>query len=104
MLLWQCVDWLELFMAQSQPQCLFPIYRPRVVYKHQFFGAQTLNGQLEDREEQFAKFDKKCTGLESRTAPLSRLATLRRNCRSSPQIQEINNLANTVSPDIYETQ
>lgn len=31
----------------------------------------TLNGQLEDHEEQFAEFHKKYMGLESRTALLS---------------------------------
>ena len=29
---------------------------------------QTLNGQLHDREEQFAEFDTKCIGLQSRTS------------------------------------
>ena len=27
----QCVDWLELFMAWSEPLCLFPIYSARVL-------------------------------------------------------------------------
>lgn len=31
----------------------------------------TENGLLEDREEQFTEFAGKCTGLESRTVPLS---------------------------------
>ena len=35
---------------------------------HKQTNKQT-NKQLEDREEQLAEFDKKCTGLESRTAP-----------------------------------
>ena len=35
-------------------------------------------GQLVDREEQFAKFDKKCIGLESPTAPLISLISFLR--------------------------
>ena len=49
------VDWLGLFMAESEPLCVFPIYRPRAVFKHQsFLLAQRLNEQL------YAEFDKKC--------------------------------------------
>ena len=33
--------------------------------------AQTLNGQLKDREEPLAVFDEKCMGLESQTAPFN---------------------------------
>ncbi len=36
-----------------------------------------MNRQLADCEEMFAEFDKKCTGLELLTAPLS---VLRPNC------------------------
>ena len=69
----QYVDWMELFMAQSNPLYLFSIHRARTVCKHQrFFWAHTLNTQLEDQEEQFAEFDKKCIGLQSRTVPLTR--------------------------------
>ena len=35
-----------------------------------FFFVQTLNGQLEDCEEELDEFDKKCMGIESSTAPL----------------------------------
>ena len=34
------------------------------VQTSEFFGAQTLNGQLEDSEEQFAEFNKRCIRLE----------------------------------------
>ena len=51
---------------------LFPIHRTRAVYEHQsIFWAQTLSWQLEDLEEQFTDFDKRCTGLKSRTVPLT---------------------------------
>lgn len=63
-----CVDWLGLFMTQSKPLCLLPIYRARTVS----FVAQTLSGQLGGREEELAEFDKKCMGLELYTVPLTR--------------------------------
>ncbi len=50
--------------------CLFPIYRPRAVYEHQISFQRTQNGQLADREEIFAEFDKKCIGLELQTTPV----------------------------------
>ena len=34
MLLRQCVDWLEKCLVQSDPLCLFHIYRARTVHKH----------------------------------------------------------------------
>ena len=41
------------------------------MYEHPlFFLVQTLNRQVKDCEEQFAKCDKKCLGLELRTSPL----------------------------------
>ena len=46
------------FMAWSELLCLFPIYRARTVYKQEFFWAHTLNIQLGDREDQFARFAK----------------------------------------------
>ena len=42
-------------MAQSDPLCLFPIYRARAVYEHCFFMNKKLMGQLDDREEIFAE-------------------------------------------------
>ena len=53
-------------MAQSEPFCLFPIYRVRTVYV--FF---ILHRQLEHREEQFAEFDSECIEVESWTVPLT---------------------------------
>ena len=56
------VDWLELFMAWSEPLCLFPIF----MYEHPrvSFGAKTLSSrQPEECEEQFAEFEKKCIGI-----------------------------------------
>ena len=50
----QCIDWLELFI-QSEPLCLTV---PGQCMS--FFGEHRLNGQLVDREEQFAEFYKKC--------------------------------------------
>ena len=50
-LLKQHVDWLQLFKAWSEPPCLFPIYSARTVQRPVFFGAHTLNGQLEDLDE-----------------------------------------------------
>ncbi len=35
------------------------------------FLAHTQNGQLADREEIFAKFDEKCTGLQLQTTALN---------------------------------
>ena len=52
------VDRLGLFMARSEPLCLFPIYRARTVYEHQIFWAHTLNRQLQKHEEQFAECEK----------------------------------------------
>ena len=40
-------------------------------WETKFLWAQTLNGRLEDSEEQFAEFDKKCMGFELRTVPWS---------------------------------
>ena len=38
---------------------------------------QTLNGQLEDHEEQFDEFDQKYIGLEWKTAPFYQVSTAR---------------------------
>ena len=61
------VDWLGLFMAQSEQ--LVPFIKAVAVYEQcRVFVAQTLDGQREDCE---FEFDKKRMGFESRTAPLS---------------------------------
>ena len=49
MLLKHCVDWPGVFMARSEPPCLFPVYR------------QTLDGW-----RTMADLDKTCVRLESR--------------------------------------
>lgn len=52
--------------------CLFPI--DQELYANSggiFFWTHILNRQLDDREEHFISFYKKCTVLESRTAPLT---------------------------------
>ena len=64
-LLTEHVNRVELFMPQSVSLCLFPIYRARDVSEHwEFFGAHTLNEQLDDRVEQFAEFGKKRSVLD----------------------------------------
>ncbi len=64
-------------ILQSEPLCLFPIYRARAMYEHwTFFQCTHRNGQLVDHEETFAEFDKKCIGLELQTTPLSLTAVV----------------------------
>ncbi len=42
------------------------------MYEHRIlFSAHAQNGQLADREEIFAEFDKKSAGLELQTTPLT---------------------------------
>ncbi len=42
------------------------------MYEHQiFFSEHMQSGRLGDHDEIFAKFDKKCIGLEMQTIPLS---------------------------------
>ena len=47
-------DWLEECMGSVRTVALLPIYRARTVCDHELFSAHTQNGQLENREEQFA--------------------------------------------------
>lgn len=67
----QHADWLELFIAWSEPLSLFPIYKPRTVKEHHSLFHCTQNRQLEHREKQVATFDNKCIALELETTPLT---------------------------------
>lgn len=58
-------------MARSEPLCLFPFTEPGLCTNTGVFLAQTLNRQLEDCEDPFTEFDKKCMGLKLRTVPLN---------------------------------
>ena len=51
---------------------------------------QTQNGQIENREGQFAEFDKKCIGLESWTVPLNESRTYDTNFYTIISIDDIN--------------
>ena len=61
-LLKQCVDWLELFMTQSEPLC-FQFTKPGSCTNTRVFLSAHTDGQREDREEQLADFDKQRIGL-----------------------------------------
>ena len=67
----QHVDWLELFMAQSEAPCFFPIYGARNVYKHWcvFECTHWMDSCMTVRSSLLNLMKTKCTELASRTLP-----------------------------------
>ena len=61
-----CVNWLGLFTATT-----IVSQEPGLCANTSYFAPLTLNGQLDEREEQFFEFEKKCMGLESWTGPFN---------------------------------
>lgn len=54
------IGWNSLQLRLSHIVCLS--FTAKTAHEHQFFLVRTLNGQLEEREENFAESDRKLMG------------------------------------------